>query len=86
MFKNMHKVFWLGLGLWYVFMVLFWILEMTIPYFTYTQIAGVNLPVYYHLFFMLLFLLNLQAFLFFYVPEKEEKKKKINEDSISIES
>lgn len=78
MFKGMHPVFWIGLGIMYGLSVIFWIFEITLPGSVFAvKIGGAAAPFFYGNFF-LLFAVNLfLAWLWYYIPEKEAEKKEM---------
>ena len=76
MFKGIHPVFWVGLAIMYGLTLMFMVIEMTNPGFTYNaKIGGAPAVFFYLCIFMNVFLNVVIAWAWFYFPEREDRRR-----------
>ena len=76
MFKNMPKVFWVGMAIMYGWWFSFMILEMTVPGFPLKVIFGIPACYIYNMVFAAWIVPTSVALLFFVVEERREANLK----------
>ena len=74
MFKNMPKVFWIGMGIMYGWCFFFMYLEMTIPNFPLKSIFGIPACYIYNMTFALWLVPTVISYLFYSSEEKREAR------------
>lgn len=82
MFKGMKPYFWWGMGIYYGYVFLMMILEMTIPGLTYhVKLGGAPISFLYAHFIALYLLPLVVAYIFWYIPELEEKRQAAGQEA-----
>ena len=74
MFKGMPKIFWLGLGIMYVYALIFMILEWTVPGFPLKQFLGIPACYIYNMFLGCYIINIIVAWAFAHSEEVREAK------------